>query len=128
MTEQLPAPLKGPKGPSKPIVMRKHMSAVAGLPAGAGQKRTLAVSLALMGALALGTYELADWLDKKMNCEPDPNKPDELICKNRSSGSSYHRSSGSGWHWSSGGSSSSSSHGFSFGGFGHSSGFHFGGG
>lgn len=86
------------------------------------RKRSLAISLALMGALSLGTYETIDWLDRKLNCEPDPAKPDELICKQRS-GASYRRSSswsgsrsGGGWHWSSGG---GSSHGVSFGGFGH---------
>lgn len=90
-----------------------------------GQKRSLAVSLALMGALTLGAYEAFDWIDRKLNCEPDPANPDELICKHHSSsgGSSYRRSS-SGWHW---GAGAGSTHGVSFGGFGHSGGF-FGGG
>jgi uncharacterized membrane protein YgcG len=118
---QLPAPF-GKRG-AKPIVTRKPKTPAAG---SSGQKRTLAISLVAMGALSLGAYEAIDWLDRKLNCEPDPNKPEELICKHSSSGSSYRRSSSSGWHWSSGG--GSSSHGFSFGGFGHSGGgFSFGG-
>lgn len=93
----------------------------------AGQKRSLAIALVVMGAVALGGYEAIDWLDRKLNCEPDPNNPDELICRH-SSGSSYRRSSRS-WHSSSSSHSSSySSHGVSFGGFGHSSGGHSGGG
>ena len=55
--------------------------------------------------------------------EPDPNNPEQQICKH-SNGSTSHSSRG--WHWSS--SSSGSTHGVSFGGFGHSSGFFGGGG
>jgi hypothetical protein len=76
---------------------------------------------------SLGAYEVFDWIDRKLNCEADPANPDELICKDHSSGSSYRRSSS---HWrssSSHDSSSSSAHGVSYGGFGHY-GFHSGGG
>ena len=108
-----------------PVVIHKPAT-LGSAPLGpATQKRSLAISLAVMGALSLGTYEAIDWLDRKLNCEPDPAKPDELICKHHS-GSSYRRSSnwrwssgsgsGGGWHWSSGG---GSTHGVSFGGFGH---------
>lgn len=90
-----------------------------------GQKRSLAISLALMGALSLGAYEVIDWLDRKLNCDPDPANPEELICRHSSSGSSYRRSSSGGWHW---GGGSGSTHGVLFGGFGHAGGFHFGGG
>jgi uncharacterized membrane protein YgcG len=90
------------------------------------RKRSLAVSLALTGALALGAYEAVDWIDRKLNCEPDPANPEELICKHRN-GSSYHRSYSSGSH-SSSGSGSSSTHGVSYGGFGHSGGSHSSGG
>lgn len=87
------------------------------------RKRSFVVSLVAVGALSLGAYEAVDWLDRKLNCEPDPANPDELICKHHS-GSSYRRSSSS-WHW---GGGSGSTHGVSFGGFGHAGGFHFGGG
>ncbi len=94
-----------------------------------GQKRSLAVSLALMGAVTLGAYETFDWIDRKLNCEPDPANPEELICKHSSShggsSSSYRRSS-SAWHW--GAAGAGSTHGVSFGGFGHSGGGFFGGG
>ncbi|WP_036282200.1 hypothetical protein [Methylocystis sp. ATCC 49242] len=110
----------GKRGPAPPVVTHRAKASAGGGPS--SQKRSLAVSLAIMGALSLGVYETIDWLDRKLNCEPDPANPDELICKHRS-GSTYHRSS-SGWHWAAGG---SSSHGASFGGFGHSGGFHFGG-
>jgi hypothetical protein len=91
----------------------------------AAQKRSLAITLCVTGALALGTYEAVDWLDRKLNCEPDPNNPEELVCKH-SSGSSYRRSRSS-WR-SSSYSSSSSTHGVSFGGFGHAGGSHSSGG
>ncbi len=98
----------------------------------AGQKRSLAVLLIMIGALPIGAVVTIDWIDRKLNCEPDPANPEEQICKH-SSGSTYRRSSG--WHWSSGfgGSSGShwssggSTHGVSFGGFGHSGGFSGGG-
>jgi hypothetical protein len=112
-----------------PVVVHKPKASgakAAAAPLFSGQKRSLAVSLALMGALALGAYEAIDWIDKKLNCEPDPANPEELICKHRN-GSSYHRSYSSGWH-SSSGSGSSSTHGVSYGGFGHSGGSHSGGG
>ncbi|QGM98627.1 hypothetical protein [Methylocystis parvus] len=113
----------GKRGPP-PVVVHKPK------PPGeiiSGQKRSLAVSLALMGAVTLGAYETFDWIDRKLNCEPDPAKPDELICKHSGShggSSSSYRRSGSAWHW---GGGSGSTHGVSFGGFGHSGGF-FGGG
>lgn len=123
----LPEPRKdfGKRGP-KPVVLYKPKDkSVAGL--ATNRKRSLAVSLAVVGGLSLAAYETVDWIDRKLNCEPDPANPDELICKRHSGGgsSSYRRSSG--WHWSGGG-GSSSSHGLSFGGFGHSGGGFFGGG
>lgn len=110
------------KSAPPPVVM--HKPRPLGEQPATGQKRSLAISLVAMGALSLGAYEAIDWLDKKLNCEPDPANPDELICKHHSSSSSYRRSRG-GWHW---GGGSGSTHGLSFGGFGHSGGFHFGGG
>jgi hypothetical protein len=90
--------------------------------------RAIASNIMLFGAVALASYGVSDWLDRKFNCEPDPNNPDELICKHRD-GSTSHRSR-SVWRWS--GAShdgASSAHGLSFGGFGHfGGGFHFGGG
>lgn len=109
----------GNRGATPPVVVYKPKSL-----AGGGQmprKRSLAVSLVLMGAMSLGLYGAIDWLDRKLNCDPDPANPDELICKH-SSGSTYRRSS-SGSHSSYG----SSYHGISFGGFGHSGGYHGGG-
>lgn len=116
----------GKRGGAPPVVT--HKPRIPGdKPPALKQKRSLVVSLVAMGALSIGAYSGIEWLDKKLNCEPDPNNPEELICKHRS-GSTYRRSRGSGWSFSSG-SHSSSSHGFSFGGFGHSGGgFHFGGG
>jgi hypothetical protein len=111
----------GKRGP--PVVL--HKPKPPGAPPAEGRKRSLAVSLAVMGALSLGAYETFDWIDRKLNCEPDPANPEELICKHRS-GTTYRRYRSSGWRWSSH-SSSSSSHGFLFGGFGHAGGFHFGG-
>jgi hypothetical protein len=119
MTEETPKNF-GKRGPP-PVVV--HKPKAPGETAFSGQKRSLAISLALMGALSLGTYEAIDWLDRKLNCEPDPANPEELICKHSGGGSTYRRSSGS-WHW---GGGSGSTHGVSFGGFGHSGGFHFGG-
>lgn len=111
----------GKRGPP-PVVTHKPKKL--GEPDASGQKRSLAVSLAIMGGLTMGTFAAVDWLDKKLNCEPDPAKPDELVCKHSSnSGSTYRRSRGS-WIWAAG---SGSRHGLSFGGFGHSGGFHFGG-
>ncbi|BDV34882.1 hypothetical protein [Methylocystis iwaonis] len=78
------------------------------------RKRSLAVSLAVMGAVSLGGYGLYEWIESP-HCEPDPNNPDQQICRH-SNGSTSHSSRG--WHWSSG--SSASTHGVSFGGFGHS--------
>jgi hypothetical protein len=123
MTEEKPKEF-GKRGPP-PVVI--HKPKAPGEILFSGQKRSLAVSLALMGALTLGAYETFDWIDRKLNCEPDPANPDELICKHHSSsgGSSYRRSS-SAWHWGGVG-AAGSSHGASFGGFGHSGGF-FGGG
>ncbi|WP_424362047.1 hypothetical protein [Methylocystis parvus] len=123
MTEEKPKDF-GKRGPP-PVVI--HKPKAPGEILFSGQKRSLAVSLALMGALTLGAYETFDWIDRKLNCEPDPANPDELICKHHSSsgGSSYRRSS-SAWHWGGVG-AAGSSHGASFGGFGHSGGF-FGGG
>ncbi|KAF2990163.1 hypothetical protein OGR47_11390 [Methylocystis sp. MJC1] len=86
------------------------------------QKRSLAVSLAVVGAVSLGGYGLYEWSEGP-HCEPDPNNPDQQICRH-SSGSTSHSSRG--WHWLSG--SSASTHGVSFGGFGHSGGFFGGGG
>jgi hypothetical protein len=113
----------GKRGHAPPVVTHRPRPPGAA-PSAFGQKRSLAISLAIMGALSLGTYVAIDWLDKKLNCEPDPANPDELICKHHSSGTSYRRSRSS-WR-SSGG--SGSTHGLLFGGFGHSGGFHFGGG
>jgi hypothetical protein len=130
MTQEKPKEF-GKRGPP-PVVV--HKPKPPGAVSVSGQKRSLAVSLAIMGALSLGVYETFQWVDRKLNCEPDPAKPEELICKHRS-GSTYRRSSGSHWssgssgggsHWF-GSSSSSSTHGVSFGGFGHSGGS-FGGG
>lgn len=84
------------------------------------RKRSLTISLIGVGAISLGVYGAVDWLDKKLNCEPDPNKPDELICKHSDGPTS--RRSASSWR-----SSSSSYHGLSFGGFGHSGSYHSGG-
>lgn len=86
------------------------------------QKRSLAVSLAVVGAVSLGGYGLYEW-SESAHCEADPNNPDQQICRH-SNGSTSHSSRG--WHWSSG--SSGSTHGVSFGGFGHSGGFFGGGG
>jgi hypothetical protein len=142
MTEEKPKDF-GRRAP--PVVLQKPKSPVENerpapeaerlKPAPAAQKRSLAVSLALMGALSLGAYETFDWIDKKLNCKPDPANPEEQICKH-SNGSTYRRSSGSRWssgsssgsgsHWF-GSSGSSSTHGVSFGGFGHSGGFSGGG-
>lgn len=124
MTEEKPKEF-GKRGPP-PVVI--HKPRAPGEIHFSGQKRSLAVSLALMGALTLGAYETFDWIDRKLNCEPDPANPDELICKHHSSsgGSSSYRRSSSGWHWGGVG-AAGSSHGASFGGFGHSGGF-FGGG
>jgi hypothetical protein len=144
MTEETPKEF-GKRAP--PVVLRKPQSSGAGerppltpekrkriaepLKKPPRQKRSLAVSLAVMGALSLGAYETYDWINRKLNCEPDPANPGEQICKNRS-GSTYRRSSN--WHSSSGSGGSSSSHssggsthGVSFGGFGHSGGFSGGG-
>lgn len=126
MTEKKP---KEPgKRPPRPVVT--HKPAARGANAGLGQKRSLAVTLVIMGAVSLGAYEAFDWIDRKLNCEPDPANPEELICKHRS-GSSYRRSSSS-WSSSHGSSYSShssySTHGLSFGGFGHSGSGHSGGG
>lgn len=111
----------GKRGP-QPVVIRKPKPPIDELVS--GRKRSLAVSMVLMGALTLGVYETFQWIDRKLNCEPDPANPDELICKHHS-GSTYRSSSG--WHWSSG-SRSSAAHGAAFGGFGHASGFFGGGG
>ncbi|WP_442753309.1 hypothetical protein ACNHKD_09845 [Methylocystis sp. JAN1] len=113
----------GKRGPPPPVLVRKAKAS--GVTVFSGQKRSLAVSLALMGAVTLGAYETFNWIDRKLNCEPDPANPDELICKHGSShgGSTYRRSS-SAWHW---GAGVGATHGASFGGFGHSGGF-FGGG
>lgn len=113
----------GKRVPAPPVVTHKPKPPGAA-PSPLGQKRSLAVSLAIMGALSLGTYETIDWLDRKLNCEPDPAKPDELICKRSSTSGGYRRSRSS-WHWAA---ASGATHGLSFGGFGHSGGFHFGGG
>lgn len=124
MTEEKPKEF-GKRGPP-PVVIHKPKSP--GEIVFSRQKRSLAVSLALMGAVALGAYETFDWIDRKLNCEPDPAKPDELICKHSSShggSSSTYRRSSSAWHLGVG--AAGSSHGASFGGFGHSGGF-FGGG
>lgn len=87
---------------------------------GAGRKRSLAVNLVVMGALALAAYETLDWIERKINCEPDPAKPEELVCKHRN-GSSYRRSLGRSWRWSSRESAASpSAAGADFGGFGKS--------
>lgn len=124
MTDDKPKSF-GKRGPQPVVVHKPRQPGDILL---SGQKRSLAVSLALMGALTLGAYETVDWIDRKLNCEPDPAKPDELICKHGGghggSSSSYRRSS-SGWRW---GGGSSSTHGVSFGGFGHSGGGFFGGG
>lgn len=116
----------GKRGAAPPVVT--HRPKIPGeKPPARNQKRSLVVPLIALGALSLGTSIIIDWLDRKLNCAPDPNNPGELICKHRS-GSTYRRSRSSRWHFSSG-SHTSSSHGFSFGGFGHSGGgFHFGGG
>jgi hypothetical protein len=112
----------GRRGP--PVVL--HRPKPPGSEPPAARKRSLAVSLAVMGALSLAAYETVDWIDRKLNCEPDPCNPEELICKRRS-GTTYRRYRSSGWRWLSHSSGSSSSHGFFFGGFGHSGGYHFGG-
>lgn len=116
----------GKRGGAPPVVT--HRPKIPGeAPLARKQKRSLVVSLVAMGALSIGAYSGIEWLDKKLNCEPDPNNPEELICKHRS-GSTYRRSRGGGWIFAAS-SHSSSSHGVSFGGFGHSGGgFHFGGG
>jgi hypothetical protein len=111
----------GKRVPS-PVVIQQAKAPSA--PPSPERKRTLAVSLAVMGALSLSLYEAVDWIDKKLNCEPDPANPEELICKH-GNGSTYHRSYSSGWHSSSG---SSSTHGVSYGGFGHAGGYHSSGG
>lgn len=82
----------------------------------APRSRSLGVRLVMFGAVALASYEIFSWIDTKLNCEPDPNNPDELICRHRN-GSTYSRSRR--WGWRSSSSSSSSWHGLSFGGFGH---------
>lgn len=112
----------GKRGPA-PVVARRPKAP--GVAPPAGQKRSLAVSLVMMGALSLAAYETFGWIDRKLNCEPDPANPEELVCKHRS-GSTYRRARRGGWRWSSE-SGSSTSHGFTFGGFGHAGGFHFGG-
>ncbi|PPD43559.1 MAG: hypothetical protein CTY15_09300 [Methylocystis sp.] len=126
MTEEKPKSPEKKFGKRSPPPVVTHKPKRPGAPPVGGQKRSLAISLAVMGSLALLGYEAIDWLDKKLNCEPDPANPEELICKHRGSGgSSYHRSRSS-WY---GGGGSGSSHGSYFGGFGHSGGgYHFGGG
>ncbi len=117
----------GKRGPP-PVVV--HKPKAPGETVFSGQKRSLAVSLALMGAVALGAYETFDWIDRKLNCEPDPANPEELICKHGGSSggsSSTYRRSSSAWHLGGVG-AASSTHGASFGGFGHSGGFFGGGG
>jgi hypothetical protein len=121
MTDEKPKRL-GKRG--APPVVTHRPGAVA---AGVAGKGSLARTLILAGAVSLGAYELVDWIDRKLNCEPDPANPDELICKNHNGGSSYRRSS-SHWRSSSSHDSSSSTHGVSYGGFGHYGGFHSGGG
>lgn len=107
-----------------PVVLQKSKPPKNAAPPSAGapkQKRSLAVSLAVMGAVSLGAYGVYEWSERP-HCEPDPNNPEQQICRH-SNGSTSHSSRG--WHWSSG--SSGSTHGVSFGGFGHSGGS-FGGG
>jgi hypothetical protein len=113
-----------------PVVLQKSEGARSGDGLSTTRKRSLAVSLALIGALSLGAYEIHDWIDSGRNCEPDPANPDELICKHGSGGGgggSYRRSS-RGWGWFSGYGGSSSTHGVSYGGFGKSGDYHSSGG
>jgi hypothetical protein len=117
------APADGSPLPIDPETLRYIAEPLKEPPLVSDQKRSLAVSLATMGAFALGAYAIFG-IGEKVHCEPDPNNPEKEIC-HRSSG--WHWSSGSsggGSHWSGG---SSSTHGMSFGGFGHSGGS-FGGG
>ena len=37
--------------------------------------RAIASNIMLFGAVALASYGVSDWLDRKFNCEPDPNNP-----------------------------------------------------
>ncbi len=104
-------------------------------PLAPNQMRTLAITLGLLGATAIGVFAAAQAHNRRENCAPpDGSHPNDTQCQ--SSGSSGgHGGSGS-WSGSSGysdssghsGSSPSGHAGVSFGGFGHAGAAHGGGG
>ena len=98
------------------------------------QMRTLAITLGLLGATAIGVFAAAQSQHRRENCAPrEGSNPEDPPCQS-SGGSGGHGGSGS-WSGSSGSSghsassSSASGHGSaSFGGFGHAGAGHGGGG
>ncbi|MGA8171408.1 MAG: hypothetical protein WB816_11360 [Methylocystis sp.] len=104
-------------------------------PLAARQMRTLAITLGLVGATAIGVFAVAQAHNRRVNCAPpEGSNPNGQPCPS-SSGSSGHGGSGF-WSRSSGYSgpsgypgASSAAHGaVSFGGFGHAGAAHGGGG
>jgi hypothetical protein len=99
------------------------------------QMRTLAITLGLVGAAAIGVFAAAQAHNRRENCAPpEGSNPNGPACQ--SSGSSGGHGASGGWSKSSGysessghsGSSPSGRVGVSFGGFGHAGAAHGGGG
>jgi hypothetical protein len=134
----------GKRGIKPPPVITHAPEGLAGgpTPLAPTQMRTLAITLGLLGAAAIGVFAAAQAHNRRENCAPpEGSNPDGPPCQSSGSSSGHGGSSGwSGWSAYSGSSGNSESSGHSgssssgrasavsFGGFGHAGAGHGGGG